>query len=377
MKQKIHNILHKPKVAIGSAAVLAVVVGIGGYVYHQRNLAKTFAQIDATVATTSVVDTNQQDITLSFPVGGRVQTVSVKIGDRVSTGQVLATVDQGSAQASLQSAEGTLAQAKANYNKILAAATPQDVAVSQAAEVAAETTLQNNEQNLLNELKTAESNTNTIILSTTNILFSNPQSASPQFSVGGTLQTDQHMVGVINDERVALNGFTPQWQTETSNISADTVDQTITDSLDHLSLVSNYFTDILNVLTNSTQTNSSTGGASLAGAETAVANAKATIDGLSTTIINDEQAVQSAQSAHDVALAQLSLKQSPARSEDVAIANAQILSAQGLITAAETMVNNTVLRAPIAGVITHIDIAVGEQAQPLKEVMILQQGSTQ
>jgi HlyD family secretion protein len=327
--------------------------------------------LQKTVLTTGQV-VSSTDLGLSFQATGVVKALNVKEGDKVYTGQVLATLDQSNTLASLQSAEGSLASAKANYNKILAAATPQDVAVSQAAVDSASTALANAKQNLLNELTLAQSNTNTEVLSATNSLFSNPQSSSPQFGVSGTVQTNGQLVSNVNSEKVNINGALLSWQAEVATISDSNVDNVVTDSLANLSTVSSYFADILNILTSYSQANSSTGGATLATDQVAIASAKTTVDSLSTAIVNYSQAVKSAQASLNSSKALLDLKQAPARSEDVAIAAAQVLSAQGQVDLANANLNNTVLRAPANGTITQVDVKLGEQAQALKEVLILQ-----
>jgi HlyD family secretion protein len=385
MKQKFKKIFSSPKIAIAAALVIAIIIGATSYNIHKKTLTEISAKIAEIPMTESgdTLSSSPQDLILAFPISGRVENVSVKIGESVSTGQVLATLDQSNAQASLQSAQGSLAQAQANYAKVLAAATPQDVAVSQAAVEVASTTLSNAKQNLLNELGTAESNANTAVLSATNNLFSNPQSSSPQFGIAGTVQTNQQLVSNVNDERLGINLMLSLWQDEIAGQSSngtelqmDQLNATATSavgrSLSNLSTVSGYFADIVNILTSYSQSNSNTGQVALSSAQVAVTSAKTMVDSLSTAITNYSQAVRSAQSALDSANAALNLKQSPARSEDVTIASAQVTSAQGQVDMAQANLNNTVLRAPTNGIITQVDTKVGQQASANQEVMILQ-----
>lgn len=327
--------------------------------------------IKKTVLTTGQV-VSSTDLSLSFLGSGVIKQINVKEGDKVFTGQTLAVLDQGTAMASLKVAEGALAQAEANYNKILAAATEQDVAVSQAAVEVASTALSNAKQNLLNQLSTAYNNANTVVLSDTNNLFSNPQSTNPQFGVIGTVQTNQQLVSDVNGERVNVNSILSNWQVELSTVTVDNINQVVTDSLSNLSTISNYFTNVLNLLTSYTQVSSGGSQTTLTGYQTAVVSGKSTIDGAYTTITTYNQIVLSAQASLDQAKATLALKQSPARPEDVDIAKAQVLSAQGQADSAQVALNNTVLRAPTSGTITQVDIKLGEQAQTLKEVMMLQ-----
>jgi HlyD family secretion protein len=280
--------------------------------------------LQKTVLTTGTV-VSSTDLDLSFQTTGVVTTLNVKEGDAVSSGEVLATLDQSNASAALQSAQGSLAQAQANYNKILAA-TPQDVAVSQAAVEVASTALANARQDLLNELALAQSSANTLVLSATNNLFSNPQSPSPQFGVPGTVQTNGQLVSNVNGERATINTLLGVWSAEVDRPVAEIAgalsasDSLVADSISNLATVSGYFADIVNILTSYSQSNSTAGQTALSAAQSAVTSAKTTVDALSTAITNASQAVASAQSSLDSANAMLALKKAPATSADLSIA---------------------------------------------------------
>jgi HlyD family secretion protein len=70
--------------------------------------------------------------------------------------------------------------------------------------------------------------------------------------------------------------------------------------------------------------------------------------------------------------AELDVKMAKARSSDIELAQADILSAQGELQSANAKYENILLRAPSNGTITSIDVKIGEQATAQKEVMILQ-----
>ena len=376
MMMRIKNFLGQKKVK-WTLIVLVVILGLW-FLFGRGSSASTIQtavvkkqDLEKTVLSTGTV-VSAVDLDLSFQATGVVTKLNVAEGDKVYAGEVLATLDQSNTLASLQSAEGSLAQAQANYNKILAAATPQDIAVSQAAVEVASTTLQNAKQNLLNELYLAESNASALVLSDTNNLFSNPQSSAPQFGVVGTVQTNGQLISNINNERVSINSLFTTWQAEVANLSSGNINQATADSLSNLSSISSYMSDIISLLTTYSQANSSTGSANLSSDQGLVASAKVSIDGLTTTITNDIQAVRSAQSSLDSANAALALKQSPASSNDLDIAKAQVLSAQGSVDLAQANVDHNILVAPSDGTITQVDIKLGEQSQSLKEVMILQ-----
>ena len=324
--------------------------------------------IQKTVLATGQV-VSATDLNLSLQSSGVVKKVLAKEGDIVSTGQTLVVLDQSIASANLESAQASLSQAQANYDKITAAATAQDVSVSQSAVATASTALQNAKQNLLRDLSISYDNVNSAVLSNTNNLFLSPLSSNPQFSLIGTTQINQQFVYNINTARVNVNTVLDKWQKEIAALNESNVDQAVTDSLSNITTVENYLSDLLSLLTSYTLSSGS--GTSLTTAEASVTGAKSVTDAAYTTITNDSQAVLGAKSSLDQAQASLSLKQAPARPEDIAIAQAQVLAAEGNLHSAQAALNNTVLRAPANGTITQVDIKIGELAQAAKEVMKL------
>jgi HlyD family secretion protein len=326
--------------------------------------------IEKTVLTTGQV-VSATDLSLSFQTSGFVRRINVKEGDVVYQGQVLAVLDQGNTGAQLESAKGSLAQAEANLQKISASATTQDIAVSQSAVDSAKTSLANARQNLRNGLTTAYSDAATVVLSQTNILFSNSQSNAPQFSIAGTIQTNSQAVTNANNDRIAVNTALSAWQTEVANIDDSNINIVVEDSLRNLSLISSYLKNLIDILTSYTQITGGGSQATVSSYLSGVATAKSTVDGLITSVTTYKQAVNSAASSLSQSEAALSLKQAPARPEDISIAEAQVLSAQGQVHLAEANLNNTLIVAPAAGTITLVNIKLGELATAGKEVIKL------
>ncbi len=79
-----------------------------------------------TVLATGQVTSNT-DLNLSFNTTGVVKSVRVKVGDKVRAGQVLAALDNGSAQAVLTQARGAFAAAQARYDKIKNSYTTEEI----------------------------------------------------------------------------------------------------------------------------------------------------------------------------------------------------------------------------------------------------------
>jgi HlyD family secretion protein len=69
--------------------------------------------VDSTGSVSSLGSAN-----LGFPTGGQLTAVDVKVGDRVTAGQVLATIDDFAARRQLQQARAQLAGQQAQFNKV-------------------------------------------------------------------------------------------------------------------------------------------------------------------------------------------------------------------------------------------------------------------
>ncbi|MEO7236725.1 MAG: biotin/lipoyl-binding protein [Lapillicoccus sp.] len=109
------------RAAVAAGAV--VVIGAGGYVaYAQaskndasasyRLVSAAQGSVAQTLTITGTVARVSQ-VTAAFPVSGTVTGVLVKVGDTVTPGQQLATIDQAPLQAALTDAQAQLLQAQA------------------------------------------------------------------------------------------------------------------------------------------------------------------------------------------------------------------------------------------------------------------------
>ncbi|MDQ1701059.1 MAG: trimeric autotransporter adhesin, partial [Frankiaceae bacterium] len=99
--------------------VLALAAG-GGVVWatsgpagpSYRTAAVTTGDVQQVLTQTGIVKVVNQ-VKTSFPVAGTVSTVPVHVGDVVTAGQALATIDSAPLTAAVTDAEATLATAKA------------------------------------------------------------------------------------------------------------------------------------------------------------------------------------------------------------------------------------------------------------------------
>lgn len=144
------------KLAAGLLAAALVVSGVAVYRYRAAsNTASssfTTSRVQRGTITDAVTGTGpiaaSQAVPLNFKNSGKVAEIDVKVGDKVKAGQVLAKLDETDLRSQLDQAKANLANAQANYNKLVQGATPQAVASAQASVDSANTQLANAQRGL-------------------------------------------------------------------------------------------------------------------------------------------------------------------------------------------------------------------------------------
>lgn len=105
----------KPSVVLPIAMIVAVAVAL--LVLGNVGNAPVVGDIQTTASSTHT-STNSNTSSLAFNTSGRVATVNVKVGDKVSHGEVLGTLDSAQAQGAVNQAEGALELAQAQYGSM-------------------------------------------------------------------------------------------------------------------------------------------------------------------------------------------------------------------------------------------------------------------
>ncbi len=327
--------------------------------------------IEQTVLSTGQVTSNV-DLDLSFTTSGKVTHVYVKEGDVVKAGKVLATLNQDSARASLTSAAGAVAQAKANYEKVLSGSTDTQVQVSQAAVDAAQTTLDNAnrtyQQTVTQQAASVESARRTMMNTG---LAAEPTSTTGSNStapiITGTYKSTAEGTYTIN---MYHGGGGLYYRVTGMEVSSGPLITSMPVPLGTRGLYMQFSsTAVYDELAQWTVTIPNTNASTYLTYKNAYDIA----------IQTEAQALASAQNTVDSARASLAqaeanLQQtlSQASSSEINAAKAQITSAQGQYLAAQAVYNTTIITAPMKGTITSVNIHVGELATAMSTALILQ-----
>ena len=138
------RVWQRPVILVNTALALAVLSG-GFWAYRTvagpetapaattgtRLVAATQGDVTATATATGSV-ASAATATANFATSGTVTSISVKVGDAVKKGQVLAKIDPAAAQAALDTAEDNLAAAEAALGRAEGATEPDDTTIANA-----------------------------------------------------------------------------------------------------------------------------------------------------------------------------------------------------------------------------------------------------
>lgn len=457
--------------------VFAVIVGLSIWGNAKNNkpqyttVKAMVGELKQTVSLTGTVKP-VKELALNFPTTGKINNLAVKIGDKVQVGQLLAELDYAGLNLRKNEAEAGLQIAQANFNKLLAGASQQAVAVNQssidqavsnqrmaqieldkirstAAEnirqaektlndllsvsgdtpTSQEQAVSTAETNLNNTRKTAQKNIDNsrssgliafndkilaakVALDNINTIL-NDDDAKYVLSVkdSSQLQKTKDSRDLALSEQQAATEAVSSARNKTDEISFSGAANKTSRFLDETSkalaysyamleatITSNNFSQAnLDAYKNiiSSQTNQINGAitavetanqayhnaklsaeTSIASAEDGLNQAKVALENAKLTARNNvasirlsnERQIANAQSQYntasksvEVARAQLASLVAPARSADMALAQAQISQAQASLASVQKQIDDSRLLSPIDGVITQVNYEVGEQ----------------
>lgn len=293
------------------------------------------------------------DLSLSFDLAGTVQSVKVKVGDKVNKGDTLLILANSEQRAAVTSAKGVLLSAQARYKKVLDGSSNEEIAL-------AEVNLKNAKNDFSQTKKTQDTlveNARRVMLSSSLVAENTSNTSSsvtPIISGTYTGETGQYIVNSnTGGDYVTFTGL----EDGVAKVSTSTP---VTLGTKGLNII---FPSTSNLAGNSWKINIP----NLSGL-TYPQNLNAYNAALNTR----DQALTNSQATIDQRQAELNLKRATARQADIDAALADIVTAQAGLESAQAKLDKTYLIAPTSGTITAVDIKLGETSQPQKEVIVLQ-----
>ncbi len=408
-------------------AGLVALLNLTGVLSRARELIPGLASSTPTYATTTVGRGNVTvsvtatgpvsaitSIPLSFKESGKLAEIKVNVGDHVTKGQVLATLDTSDLQIALEQAQASLAQARANLAKVQAGSTAETVAAAQTSVDNAKQTVADAQASLAStrasnakDLEAAQAN---VATAQTNLQAAQASLASIQDQAAKAIAADQ--LAIANDQKnldalqasLAANLPVLEQQVEQAkdNLWSSQISRDATCGRDQGASC-----QAANASVAAAETAVSTAQANLAyqqkQAAQQVASAQATLDAAKAQLAKDQAAQQAAitsaqnqvkQSQAALHTAQVALEQAQAKAaaseqsaqaqvtsavnaqrsaeasynqttapplqSDLDAAKAQVQSAQAAVDQAQANLNAATLVAPFDGTIAAVNGSVGQ-----------------
>lgn len=346
MKHHIKKIITTPKHSITIAVIIAMVIGVTFYYVQNNSRAKLFENLPSIdSSSTSIVA--QKDLTLAFLSSGRIKDIKVKIGDFVKAGTVLAELDSENAVGAVNQAQGAYQVAQTNYQKLLNGASDTDIQIARVALSNAKT----NYDNIVSQQKTLVASALSNLYNSGLIAQPIINNASVAYSpiISGTYTSDKEGTYTITVNSTATGYYFTYSGLENGTGQVGTLPSPLGTKGLYLQFPSGFNTNINNIWTITIPNTQS---------PTYLQN----LNAYNTALQNQTQTIASAQGAIDSAQANLDQKVAKARIEDLEIAKAQVESTQGALQVAESAYNNTIITAPVDGIIENITMSPGQIA---------------
>lgn len=308
---------------------------------------------------------SSRDAQLSFQTTGQVSYVGVRAGDPVQQGKVLATLSGGDAQATLLQAQASLANAEAVLAQLQQGARKEEVAVKEQTLENAKSTLTQSYNALPDTIQNVDAITADVIKNKFASLFSfNNSRYTLSFS-----SCNQRLQSEIEGKRTVLENTLADFQTKSSVISAissiETVDATF-ESAYKAALATN---ELVNALSNLLLSSCSISNTGLDGYRTSLSLVKTSMTTLFSDITTKRTTLITAKNAYNQALRDLELTKAGTDPYKIKAQVALVSSAEAQVATAQSGLSKTIIRAPFSGVVSSVDMSLGETQTSGKTVI--------
>jgi multidrug efflux pump subunit AcrA (membrane-fusion protein) len=299
------------------------------------------------------------NVDLTFEKAGRVTNLSVSVGDKVYRGQYLVSVSNGDLQASVEQAKAAVKIAEANLSALNKGSTPEQIALDEVRVQKSQADLTELKNTLVNSINDSYTKADDTIRNKTDIILSNPRNQNVELK----FYTDFQLGNDIKMIRPEIEKNLDLWVSSMLGLNSNSnLDSIITIAKNNLDIIQTYLEKVayavnnLNADFNHTQTTIDLWKSNISIARS---NVDLAVSGLSTNISQYSSAMYSLKIAEN----QLAITKSGATKEQMAVQEATVEQAKANLDNAVAQLEKSILRSPIDGIVTKVNIKIGELAQ--------------
>ncbi|MFZ1019743.1 MAG: efflux RND transporter periplasmic adaptor subunit [Minisyncoccia bacterium] len=351
----------KSKITIGIG--IALVLAVGGFLLFHHSVKYQFVPVTSgpIIETVSLTGntTPLSSVSLSFNASGIISNIYSALGDKVSSGQILAEENTSDLSAQLAQAQATVDAEQAKLQGLEDGSRPEDIASSQASLDKANQDLANMYGSIIDTSTDSYAKANDAVRTELSPFFSGGDTNNPTL-IYATSDTQSEYAAETS--RLASGSALAKWSAEIANVgqSNSGLENLLQDEISYLNTIRQLLNTVGDTLNNSPVLSVST---------LAIYKADVTVAlnevNLATTNLNTiSQNIASQKLTVEQFASDLALKKAGAAPSDIAAQAAAVAQAQASVKSAEAKLQNAEIVAPISGVITQFDAKVGQLATP-------------
>lgn len=345
------------------ASMVAIVAVISGYFYFSKSKKPDYeftiakrADIIQEVSVTGRVKPAEA-VDLAFEKAGKVANIYVKVGDKVTAGQLLMNLDNADIAAQLTQAEAELKTQKAKLDELKAGTREEEIKVQEVKVENAKTDLEEAKKNLIDKLQDAYTKSDDAIKNKVDQLFKSPVMPLPQVNfsiIDSYLETD------IEWQRLAIDNVLNLWKQSLNQLTvASNLSSYVNDAKNNLNQLKS-FLDKTALAINITTANTGISQTTIDTWREEAATARTNVGIADSNLLAADEKLKTAESNFSLANQELVLKKAGATNEEIVAQEAQVEKAQANVLNYQAQLSKTILRSPIKGIVTKQDAKVGE-----------------
>lgn len=308
---------------------------------------------------------SSKDANLSFQSVGAVAFVGVKAGDRVEQGRIIATLSAGDAQAALLQAQASLANSQAVLAQLEQGARKEEVAIK-------EQTLENAKSSLdqaYAALPDAIQNVDAVTADVVKNKFSSFFSLNNGYYQLSFSSCDQRLQGELETKRTALETVLADFQKKSSVITTLSSTQNVDATFENAYRAAIATNELVNAVSNLLLASCSIGNSSLEGFRVTLSVVKTTMTGLFSDITAKRSSLIIAKNTFNQASRDLDLTKAGTDPYKIKAQAALVAQAEAQVAQAKSGLGKTMIIAPFTGVISNVDLSIGETVSLGKTVI--------
>lgn len=309
-----------------------------------------------------------EEINLGFEKAGKISSVGVNVGDKVSKGDVLAMEENADLFADLEQAKAVVRKEESKLAELYNGTRKEEIALDESKVEKAKIDLTESRKNLEDSIRSAYTKSDDVVGNTVDQFFQNPKNNAAQFSVtlndGGTIiyfDVEFNLKFDINNKRIKMEGTLNDWNGWIKEIdsSSNGLDKYTDEARKNLNEVKSLL-DKLAEAVNSFKSHSFKYETTVSSYKSSISGARTVIDSAIDSLATSDQNMKSSLSNLTISESELALKKAGTLPEKIIAQQSIVEEVQAKVAIVEAQISKTVLRSPIDGVITKQDAKLGQ-----------------